>query len=380
MKKILNIIILSLILIVVILVPTKANAQEAEITRVVCSNVYDGELRDGFKATFEGLNINLDDAYFLKQDDYVRCTMKVKNNSNETIMIDTSSISSKSDGHISYDLSAVGKNNIQPGEIKTYELNIIYESPYGVETVIDNSLQTNLVVSNVSGNPSTGYNHSIIIIIISLALITVLIISIKNKKAKYFIIAIITGMILLPTVNAIANISISINGKIHVETSKKYFVYYVYNTVLNEEEANNYLNITKEEYLGLNKDFSYLYNNVNYYYYYITDDDGKYAPGETVELIEKEIKDIGDGCALSDDPETIICESLDTKNLSWWGYKGEDYDQLSFTGEGTTYDGKCLNMETQDFTENCKMNNMPKSFTMPEHDVYLYAGTSELQH
>ena len=37
-------------------------------------------------------------------------------------------------------------------------------------------------------------------------------------------------------------------------------------------------------------------------------------------------------------------------------------------------------METQDFTENCKMNNMPKSFTMPEHDVYLYAGTSELQH
>ena len=352
------------------------HAEEIEIISITCENKYNGELRDNVNAEVNGLTIKVDDSYFFKKDDYFKCKLVIKNNQDEDAMIDSESISSKSDENITYELTAEGENLIKKGESKTYNLLITYIKEVTEARTLENTVE--IIVKNDKVTvPDTGRIFILAIVMLVVMLIMGVII-LYTKKANALMILVLLAIILMPTGHALLKVSIKIENKILVETDPRYKVSYTYYDALREDEANKYLAAEKDDSLCATID------DEEYCDYQVTKLEGYYKAGDRVEIKNMtshylqdtcsscvvdakksdgkfELKRLENECQCNENFEIADTEAIDSRDTYWKVLFKENEDEHSYNYEGGQLESNTCHFE---LTDEMDVRNSKKSYTI----------------
>lgn len=374
MKKVVKSIVLAMFIFMISITGVSAKELDVSITKVDCSNMNNGVVKDKLKAEIKDLAITVEDSKFSKVGDYTKCELEITNQSKDEIVVDTASISNLSNDFVNYNLTSADNNTkITSGKTKTYQLTIDYKKEYDKDTVLDNVVELKLHgKNNTLINPQTASTLFILSGIVLIAIIVTLVVLLTNDKTRNKIVSLIVLGILItiPTVQALTNVTISLKNKIIIEVPG-YHVYYkvMYGgTHIPEHELKNYdLNQTECDYenYGLIEG-----DETNTKYYYCDEPiiyGGKYKEGIQVELQSQEVYYFND---CEEKEGYWLCRNPLKENITYWDYevrynptyKATDKDIMNFMN-GLSYDG-------WDKYEEFRVE-VPNTFTMPDHDVFF---------
>ena len=388
MKKIFYI----LIAVLLLTIPT-AFAEEATLTDVSCTKKTGG-VESEINVTVKGLTMNVPDVVFEDAGDYLKCTFKVNNTSDDDLEVDKESILNKSDDKITYSLTSEEGFIIKKGETNTYNLDIEYIEEYEEAKTIDNEIEITLVgeTINVPDTFITGFAIIVYVILLGVGLI---ILVITNKKTKALMFLLI--LLIIPSGYALTKISIKMTNKIIIDVTPKYDVIYKFEetALLTEEEAQNskFLNIEKET-LGEDEEGNPLYDvyylgddPTPYYNYYVEDLKETYKTGETVTLNDVTYYVLDDSASCEETPKadgtyTLNCDGerelkhVLSRDAYYWSYtlEGDELEELNFTGDGLI-DNYSFNNPDGTFYK--IIVRPPKTFIMPSHSVLFEPNSYE---
>ena len=256
-----------LLIIILLLIPfiVLAENKDVEIKSIELVDKSE-DVEELEKATFKDLKLNFS-LKFTTKDDYAKYKIVLVNNSDKDYEIDnTSTFNEKK--FIKYDYEVDNKDKILKSKdeltvnviityIKELEDSDFVDGFYketnsvSLELVNDNEVIDNPAIKMVTNpNTSTGY---ILLAIIAIILSLILILFIRNKRAKLFIIAILLTIPL--TVYALEKIKIDVETYIEIEKVEKietaFFRLDIVNcTLLRREEIEYEVGMTWEKFIN----------------------------------------------------------------------------------------------------------------------------------
>ena len=359
----------------------KVYAADATITDLSCTKKTGG-VENSLNATVDGLNITVDDVVFEDAGDFMKCTFKINNTSDDDLEVDFESISNKSDDKIKYSLTSDNGILVKKGESNTYNLDIEYISTYSEHKTIDNNIEISLVGDNIDVPDTLITGFAIILYVVLLgAGLTIMVIT--NKKAKLLVLLLLVFVI--PTTYALTKISVKMSNKIIINIVPKYdVIYHLSNsvegntTLMTEEEARNsgFMDYEKVVYDIVDEEEIYLKYYIGdfptpYYEYTVKTYKESYRAGEVVTLKDLVLYSAV-GCVYDDDynatcdslEKTYLIRDLTTSKQYYWYYEPEvdERDILQLTGDGDYY----YQLWDSDYSIHVRP---PKTFVMPNHSM-----------
>lgn len=222
MKKIINYLLVSIL----VLLPFCVNAKESvKITEVKMLDKTD--YTDVIsEATYEGLNINFN-VKFNQEKDNIRYQVTIKNEDSEDYEL-TESNAFKESKYIDYKVEYSGGNVVKANSTKTAIITITYAHKVPQDKYVNgryeepNKFSISLSNNKVN-NPKTSSKLLILGLILGLLIVGSIIVIKGNTKTK--LISILIGLLVLPiTTLALTKITITVNSKVIIEREAEFCV------------------------------------------------------------------------------------------------------------------------------------------------------------
>ena len=375
MKRILKLFIL---LLVMFITPNVMAKDKVSIESVTLDDKSD-TVTEVSKPSVKDLNISFD-LSFSNLNDYAKYKVVINNTTNTDYEISKDNNFNKSD-YLEYKYEFDNTNVVKANSKLTMYVVITYKNEVPSNKLVDGKYveNNNMAISLSNGeevsNPKTGLGISLIIGLILVIGITLIVVN--NNKSKNYLSLLVVGLMMIPLCGyALEKLQINVNTKVTID--EKYEVTYSYWNYLTEEEAKTYKSaLTRSEYDG-NPNSYYIIDGKKYTEYYVTKSDGYYSSGQTVNVKDQRVNEMDcNDDWVRDDQGDWTCNSSyivgKTNVLELdgycWKYSNKNYNDLNvlnFRGQGyltnSSYEYEGNEYRTVSI-------RVPKSFTMPSHEV-----------
>ena len=397
MKKIRYILFLIISLVLIPVVYAKENVS-IESYELVENSKTTTELS---KPKINGLDIAFD-LSFTKKDDYAKYKIVINNPTNKDYELSKDFEFNGSD-YIKYEFKFEKEGNIVPAKSKlTMYITITYANEVPKNKLVNgkftenNKMAISLAYASSASkteevNPKTGNNILVAsVLILTISGISILFLKSKNRKRLTFIL--LLTMALIPvTKYAIEKLQINVETKVTIE--EKYKVIYVYRTAVKESEKDNY-NYEPDlyddwEYGDACDSTKYIINGETYLecsvYTY-----SQYGAGSKINVEIIPFKAIVVEEAGNNGQWQHICQESQVGSSEAYicpesSYRDDYYDLMEYTRErNKTHrddDPDVMKFKTVDenrwngdqYGNKYIAFSAPNEFTMPAHDVIIYA-------
>ena len=388
MKKILNLLIISIL--TILIMPNVFAKDEVSIESIKLEDKSE-KTTELSSPTINGLKIGFD-LSFCDVGDYAKYEVVVNNNTNKEYELnDETKFSSSNYIEYKYEFKEQ-TNRIKANSKVTLYITVTYKNFVPEDKLTDGKyIENNEMAITLSNedNPNTFNNYIYLIII----LLTVIVISllIKNKKAKSISIIVIALLLVPTTIFALEKLKLDVSTKITIE--KKYKVTFITEEHIKENDKTNYRLFEIIETKGLRDTVrttmsgsilpeKIFINDEEYKEYFVIKDEDYYGVGDSVNVKNYKIQRIDDlnSCTKEQSPnyseqpyDKIICQTSNLVSLTTSAglysteyninYKDNDSSIMNF--QNISYNNWTGLLPKK------ILFNTPSTFTMPEHDVVI---------
>ena len=177
----------------------------------------------------EGLTINVD-VKFKNVNDKIKYKVVVENKDKEDYQLNTGKeFNASTYIKYTYDFDN-GSNILKANTTKTMYVTLTYakevpENEFKADGTYEEKNDMAIGVLREEDNPTTGREEMVVIGVVLALIVVVGFVMIKNRQTKYLVITLGALLVLVPTVNALKEITITMNTKIVIEKESEFCVY-----------------------------------------------------------------------------------------------------------------------------------------------------------
>ena len=177
----------------------------------------------------EGLTINVD-VKFKNVNDKIKYKVIVENKDKEDYQLNTGKEFNAST-YIKYTYEFDnGSNILKANTTKTMYVTLTYakevpENEFKADGTYEEKNDMAIGVLKEEDNPTTGREEMVVIGVVLALIVVIGFVMIKNRQTKYLVITLGALLVLVPTVNALKEITITMNTKIVIEKRAEFCVY-----------------------------------------------------------------------------------------------------------------------------------------------------------
>ena len=385
MKKIFNILLISILTILFIPNVYAANSMEIESINLVDKSEKTTEIST---PSVNGLKIGFD-LSFSDVGDYAKYEVVVNNSTNKEYEIKDETTFSSSN-YIEYKYEFKEKTNrIKANSKVTLYITVTYKNAVPADKLTDGKyIENNEMAISLSNqdNPKT-FNNFIYLLLVLLSLIVITLV-IKNKKVKSLSIIVIALLLVPTTIFALEKLKLDVATKITIE--KKYKVTFItYETIKKSEAIEFDDGIWKRETASktvskndqtadiLNgmmvAETRLFINGEEYINYPVVKEEMLYKAGATVNVKNYSIVVLSNknNCPYADGIYTCQESDLVTINTDIGGYLARYNKRLVQPNDPQVMNFQNILYDEWNSSSPSVAFNTPSTFTMPEHDVVI---------
>ena len=177
----------------------------------------------------EGLTINVD-VKFKNVNDKIKYKVVVENKDKEDYQLNTGKeFNASTYIKYTYDFDN-GSNILKANTTKTMYVTLTYakevpENEFKADGTYEEKNDMAIGVLREEDNPTTGREEMVVIGVVLALIVVVGFVMVKNRQTKYLVITLGALLVLVPTVNALKEITITMNTKIVIEKESEFCVY-----------------------------------------------------------------------------------------------------------------------------------------------------------
>ena len=383
MKKIFNILLISILTVLFIPNVHAANSMEIESINLVDKSEKTTEIST---PSVNGLKIGFD-LSFSDVGDYAKYEVVVNNSTNKEYEIKDETTFSSSN-YIEYKYEFKEKTNrIKANSKVTLYITVTYKNAVPADKLTDGKyIENNEMAISLSNqdNPKT-FNNFIYLLLVLLSLIVITLV-IKNKKVKSLSIIVIALLLVPTTIFALEKLKLDVATKITIE--KKYKVTFIaYETVkksevdyetfmkkVSSEKMVSKVDQTADILNGMMVAETRLFiNGEEYINYPVVKEEMLYKAGATVNVKNYSIVVLSNknNCPYADGIYTCQESDLVTINTDIGGYLARYNKRLVQPNDPQVMNFQNILYDEWNSSSPSVAFNTPSTFTMPEHDVVI---------
>lgn len=383
MKKIFNILLISILTVLFIPNVYAANSMEIESINLVDKSEKTTEIST---PSVNGLKIGFD-LSFSDVGDYAKYEVVVNNSTNKEYEIKDETTFSSSN-YIEYKYEFKEKTNrVKANSKVTLYITVTYKNAVPADKLTDGKyIENNEMAISLSNqdNPKT-FNNFIYLLLVLLSLIVITLV-IKNKKVKSLSIIVIALLLVPTTIFALEKLKLDVATKITIE--KKYKVTFIaYETVkksevdyetfmkkVSSEKMVSKVDQTADILNGMMVAETRLFiNGEEYINYPVVKEEMLYKAGATVNVKNYSIVVLSNknNCPYADGIYTCQESDLVTINTDIGGYLARYNKRLVQPNDPQVMNFQNILYDEWNSSSPSVAFNTPSTFTMPEHDVVI---------
>ena len=383
MKKIFNILLISILTVLFIPNVYAANSMEIESINLVDKSEKTTEIST---PSVNGLKIGFD-LSFSDVGDYAKYEVVVNNSTNKEYEIKDETTFSSSN-YIEYKYEFKEKTNrVKANSKVTLYITVTYKNAVPADKLTDGKyIENNEMAISLSNqdNPKT-FNNFIYLLLVLLSLIVITLV-IKNKKVKSLSIIVIALLLVPTTIFALEKLKLDVATKITIE--KKYKVTFIaYETVkksevdyetfmkkVSSEKMVSKVDQTADILNGMMVAETRLFiNGEEYINYPVVKEEMLYKAGATVNVKNYSIVVLSNknNCPYADGIYTCQESDLVTINTDMGGYLARYNKSLVQPNDPQVMNFQNILYDEWNSSSPSVAFNTPSTFTMPEHDVVI---------